>query len=78
MLKTMEEVAAIRKKYPVGTHIVVDHMGDDDPAPIKDGTRGTVKHVDDIGTLHCDFEDGRQLGVVIGVDRFHVVKTAKA
>lgn len=28
------------------------------------GTRGTVQCVDDIGTLHCDFDDGRHLGVI--------------
>ena len=33
-------------------------------------TRGTVKVVDDIGTLHCSFDNGRSLGVVPGEDSF--------
>ena len=44
-------------------------MGDD-PHPVEPNTRGTVKFVDDMGTLHCDFDNGRQLGVVPGEDSF--------
>ncbi len=44
----------------------------DDPNPVAPGTTGTVKYVDDMGTLHCVFDNGRGLGVVIGVDEFHV------
>ena len=42
----------------------------DDPNPIESGT---VKIVDDIGTLHCDFDNGRSLGVVPGVDSFRTL-----
>ena len=38
--------------------------------PVESGTRGTVRVVDDIGTLHCDFDNGRSLGVVPGEDSF--------
>lgn len=41
-----------------------------DPNPVEDQTRGTVKVVDDIGTLHCSFDNGRSLGVVPGEDSF--------
>ena len=44
-------------------------MGND-PNPVESGTRGTVRVVDDIGTLHCDFDNGRSLGVVPGEDSF--------
>ena len=33
-----------------------------------------VDHVDDIGTLHCVFDNGRMLGVLPGVDDFHVIR----
>lgn len=29
--------------------------------------------MDDIGTLHCIFDNGRTLGVIPGVDDFHIV-----
>lgn len=55
--------------YPPGTRIVLLSMGND-PRPIEPDTRGTVKVVDDIGTLHCDFDNGRSLGIVPGEDSF--------
>lgn len=30
-----------------------------------------VVHVDDIGTVHCNFENGRRLSLVPGEDHFH-------
>jgi len=41
-----------------------------DPHPISDGTEGSVIHVDDIGTVHCHFDDGRVLGLIPGEDSF--------
>lgn len=58
-----------KESYPPGTRIMLLQMGDD-PRPIEPNTRGTVKFVDDMGTLHCDFDNGRQLGVVPGEDSF--------
>lgn len=58
-----------KKQYPAGTRIVLEQM-DNDPRPIPPGTKGTVVHVDDIGTLHCDFDNGRHLGLVPGKDSF--------
>lgn len=62
-------VEGYKKQYPVGTRVLLLHMGDD-PRPIEDNTRGTVKVVDDMGTLHCDFDNGRQLGIVPSKDSF--------
>lgn len=61
-----------KSMYPTGTRIELQHMGSD-PHPIPDGTRGTVKAVDDIGTIHCDFDNGRHLGLVPGEDSFRVL-----
>ena len=51
-------VQRMKEKYPPGSRIVLDYMGDD-PRPIEPGTKGTVRMVDDIGTVHCDFDNGR-------------------
>lgn len=59
----------MRDNYPPGTRIMLLQMGDD-PHPIESNTRGTVTVVDDMGTLHCHFDNGRQLGIVPGVDNF--------
>ena len=58
-----------REMYPEGTRILLLHMGDD-PRPVEDDMRGTVKYVDDMCTLHCAFDNGRQLGLIPGEDSF--------
>ena len=63
------EIEVLRQNYPVGTRLVVECMND--PRPIEPGTRGTVRHVDDIGTIHCDFDNGRRLGLIPGEDIFY-------
>lgn len=72
-----EQVERLRQQYPKGTKICCDYMSDD-PNPIEPGTVGKVMYVDDIGTLHCTFDNGRQLGLVPSVDSFHVVQSAVA
>lgn len=42
-------------------------MGDD-PQKVPDGTLGTVKSIDDIGTVHVSWDTGSSLGVISGVD----------
>ena len=58
-----------KEQYPEGTRILLLHMGDD-PRPVEDDMRGTVKYVDDMCTLHCAFDNGRQLGIIPGEDSF--------
>ena len=70
MFNDREFAGSMKRRYPEGTRIVLDRMGDD-PRPIPPGTKGTVIHVDDIGTVHCSFDNGRQLGLVPGEDSFH-------
>lgn len=65
---TKEQLKALRKSYPYGTRVELISMGED-PAPIQPGTRGRVHNVDDIGTIHIDWDNGRQIGIVYGVDK---------
>lgn len=62
----------LKKAYPTGTRIVLNSMGND-PGPVESGTRGTVAVVDDIGTVHCDFDNGRRLGLIEGEDDFRAL-----
>ena len=70
MLIDEKLVQCMKETYPTGTRITLDHMGDD-PRPIPDGTKGVVNHVDDMGTVHCTFGNGRRLGLIPGEDTFH-------
>jgi hypothetical protein len=65
-------VQRMKDTYPPGTRIELDFMGDD-PRPIAPGTKGTVRIVDDMGTVHCDFDNGRRLGLIPGEDSFHTI-----
>lgn len=62
----------LKKEYSPRTRVVVNSMGDD-PRPIESGMRGTVKFVDDIGTVHCEFDSGRSLGLIDGEDDFRAL-----
>ncbi len=72
MFMDRKQVQRIKEQYPKGTRIRL--IGMEDPyAPILPGTEGTVNVVDDIGTLHCTFDNGRTLGVIPGEDSFSVI-----
>ena len=66
------QIEKLMEQYPPGTRIEL-HFMPEDPHPVKPGTCGMVRFVDDIGTLHCKFDDGRMLGVICGVDSFSVI-----
>ena len=72
MYYNKENVERLRQRYPEGTRICLDRMNDD-PFPVESGTLGKVDHVDDIGTVHCVFDNGRTLGVIPDVDKFHKI-----
>ena len=63
----------IRNRYPAGSRIVLMQMGDD-PRPIPPDTKGTVVSVDDMGTVHCVFDNGRRLGLIPGEDVFRRIE----
>lgn len=72
MFASEECVQGIKNRYPSGMRIELDFMGND-PRPIESGTKGTVRVVDDMGTVHCDFDNGRRLGLIVGEDSFHII-----
>lgn len=66
-----EKIAYLRELYPVGTRVMCDSMEDFQGVP--DGMTGTVAVIDDIGTVHVDWDNGSGLGLVYGVDSFHKI-----
>ncbi len=63
-----EVVENLRKQYPEGTRIALVHMGDDPYSTLVPGDRGTVKSVDDAGTIHVSWDCGSGLGLAYGED----------
>lgn len=66
-------VEGLRKKYPVGTRVVLLQM-DDVQAPPK-GTKGTVRGIDDTGSLLVDWDNGSGLNVIYGIDKVKKLDT---
>lgn len=76
MIYNEKKIEMLRQRYPEGTRICLDHM--EDLCPVESGTCGTVRFVDDAGTLHCKFDNGRTLGVIPDVDKFHKIEQEQA
>lgn len=62
----------LRKEYPKGTRVRLVSM--DDLRPIPVGALGTVTGVDDIGSLMVQWDNGRRLNVLYGIDKVVVVE----
>ena len=60
-----EIVERIRREYPAGTRVELVRMDDVQAPPA--GTKGTVKGVDDTGSLLMRWDNGSGLNVVYGV-----------
>jgi len=54
-----------------GKRIKCLHMMDDHP--ILSGEEGTVDLVDDMGTIHVNWDNGRRLGLVPEEDEYELV-----
>ena len=55
-----------------GDRVRLVAMGDD-PCPVAPGTTGIVRLVDDMGTAHIAWDNGRTLGLLPDVDRYEII-----
>lgn len=69
---TRKEIEELRKRYPKGTRVRLVYMEDIQAPPA--GCMGTMRMVDDIGTIHVSWDNGSSLGVVYGVDEIEIVR----
>ena len=61
-----ETLRALRERYPAGTRVELVQMDDAQAPPV--GTKGTVRGVDDMGSIMVAWDNGSGLNVVYGVD----------
>ena len=72
MAMSERQIERYKERYPAGTRVQLDHMGDD-PNPVPAGSKGTVAFVDDTGTIFVDFDCGRSMGVCPEVDSLNKI-----
>lgn len=75
-LPAKEEIEAIKQKYVKGSKIKLIKMYDPfSPPPTN--TIGIVEFVDDIGQIHCNWDNGSTLALVVGIDQFKVLSVPR-
>ena len=66
-------LAALKARYPAGTRVELIHMDDPYNQKLVLGCKGTVRCVDDMGTIHVSWDIGSTLGVVYGEDSCRII-----
>ena len=61
-----ETLKALRERYPKGTRVELVQMDDPQAPPV--GTMGTVRGVDDMGSIMVAWDNGCGLSVAYGED----------
>ena len=64
------QLKQLREQHPIGTRVELIHMDDPYNHKLGPGCQGTVRWVDDMGTIHVDWDCGSSLGLVPGEDAF--------
>lgn len=70
-LPSKETVCRLRDLYPTGCRVELLRMDDLQAPPI--GTLGTVRGVDDTGSILVSWDNGSGLNVIYGVDEVRKV-----
>lgn len=65
-IPSKETIENVRRQYPVGSRVELVKMDDPQAPPI--GTKGTVRGVDDTGSILVNWDSGGSLNVLFGVD----------
>ena len=64
-------IEALKKQYPKGTRVELVKMDDPQAPPI--GTKGTVRGVDDMGSIMVRWDTGSGLSLAYGEDECWII-----
>ena len=67
-----EMLKALKTYYTPGIRVELVRMNDP-YTRLKPGDKGTVLHVDDIGTIHVSWDSGSSLGIAYGEDECRLI-----
>ena len=65
----------LRNQFPSGTRVELLKMNDPYNQKLIPGCHGTVRCVDDIGTIHVSWDCGSSLGIAYGEDSCRILET---
>lgn len=68
---TPDLLLQLRQLYSPKTRVRLERMDDPQAPPI--GTEGTVTYVDDLATIHVQWDNGSTLGVAFGEDNCSII-----
>lgn len=66
-MRITKEIALSRKEeFPVGARVELLHLAEEDnfKETLPPGTKGTVRYVDSLGTVHIQWDNGSRLGAL--------------
>lgn len=67
------DLQQLRQQYPVGTRVELISMDDPYNRKLVPGCQGAVRWVDDMGTIHVNWDCGSSLGLIPGEDEFQKI-----
>ena len=67
-------VKSLKEKYTECTRVELVNMDDPFNTKLVPGCRGTVRFVDDMGTIHVRWDCGSSLGVAYGEDSCKIIE----
>ena len=67
-----KEIERLRKKYPEGTRVRLFSMNGE--PQMQEGLAGIVRFIDDIGSVHVDWDNGSTLALIPDEDDFEIVR----
>ena len=68
---TEKELTALREKYSTGTIVKLISMDDVQSPPV--GTIGEVTLIDDMGSIHVNWQNGSTLALIPDVDLWEIL-----
>lgn len=75
MFISSEEVKKAKQTYLPGMRVRLVKMDDEQAPPV--GCCGTVRGVDDIGSVLVAWDNGSNLNVILGVDEIEIVEEGR-
>ena len=63
----------LRAQYPQGTRVRIRANAESDPSDMKAGDIGALEYIDDAGKFHVRADDGVEVGLTTGRDKFDIL-----